>query len=80
MSKRRPVDRAAVARVLGQVADSLDADQPDGVMTNAARLGRISLFTPGQPDLFDQALTVAPAVDPQVSRREYAAELRAVSV
>ena len=69
----------SVARVLARVADSLEGDQPDGEMTNAARIGRIALFTPGQPDLLNLVLTAAPVVTPRCTRREYAAELRAVT-
>ena len=77
--REQQITRETVARVLAKVADALDADQPNSKMTNAARLGRISLFTPGQPDLFDVALMAAPAIDPQITRGEYAAQLRAVA-
>ncbi|MFF4346773.1 hypothetical protein [Streptomyces sp. NPDC001530] len=79
MSKKQPTPHAAVARVLAKMADSLEADQPDDEMTNAARIGQICQFIPGQPDLFDHVFPATPPVVPQCTRREYAAELRAVT-
>jgi len=75
---RQPVNDA-VAQVLTKMATKLDADQPDREMTNAARIGLICHSIPGQPELLDHVLPAAPEVAPQCSRREYAAELRAVT-
>lgn len=69
----------AVSRVLAKVADSLVADRPHDVMTDAARIGRLCHFIPGQPELLDGVLSAAPPVDPGITRGEYAAQLRAVA-
>ena len=77
MSEQWTANRA-VARVLTKIADSLDADQPGDEMTNAARIGLICQFIPGQPDLLDEVFPASPAVTPQCTRSGYAAELRSI--
>lgn len=75
MSGRQGSDKA-VARVLAKMAAALDGDRPDGEMTEAARIGLICQFIPGQPDLFDEVFPATPEITELYSRAEYADALR----
>lgn len=67
---------SGVARVLANVADALDADRPDGEMTETARTNLIAQHAPGQSDLFNQVHAATPAITELCSRAEYATALR----
>ncbi|MFG2679208.1 hypothetical protein [Streptomyces sp. NPDC048392] len=67
-----------VKEMLGEIADRLDANRPNALMTTIGRHALLQAATM-DPPLLRALRDVAPEIDHTVPRREYAAELRQIA-